>query len=255
MNQVAEVIDERPALMTGKWKSVEENIKYDTEHKDRHSSRKFKASLRDSSSDADNSPHKRVKKRHDSSSEDDKSSHRKTNRHESSDDNSPPRVNKRHDSSSDGNSPITSEKRLSSANKKRQECDSDNSPPRQRTRNSPKISSDSDNSPPRKAHKNEKSDSDNSPPRAKDKSTLTKKTLDGKRAGLQTASSLKSEMDTLRNEEKKRIGGLSSSVSGKGAKTTVRGRLKEKQEEEERRKAKSEISEQVQEQYARWGKG
>ena len=58
-------------------------------------------------------------------------------------------------------------------------------------------------------------------------------TLDGKKAGLQRASDLKDEMETLRKKEKEKFKRLDASVSGRGAETMVRGRLKEKQREEE----------------------
>lgn len=136
---------------------------------------------------------------------------------------------------------------------KETKSDSDNSPPRKGSNtNNLKSQDDSDNSPPRTKIKKEYSDSDNSPPRT---TNPNKKTLDGKKAGLQTASSLKSEMTELREKEKKRLASLSSHISGKGAETQVRGRLKEQKEEEEKRKAKSEISDQVKEQYSRWSKG
>ena len=88
--------------------------------------------------------------------------------------------------------------------------DSDNSPPRRIHKTQ---QSDSDNSPPRDRHNRKQSDSDNSPNRVKTNSSLAKKTLDGKKAGLQNASSLKSEMDVLRGEEKRRLNALSSEIS------------------------------------------
>ena len=183
-----------------------------------------------------------------------------------------PRVKRRHDSSTDDNSPVSANRNLASTKNQKgfdsdntppryksreSQCksDSDNSPPRHKNTRCKKEENDSDNSPPRKRPSAAYSDSDNSPPRAKDKSSLAQKTLDGKMAGLQSASALKSEMNILRGEEKKRLAALSSEVSGKGAKTMVRGRLKEKEEEEEKRKAQAEISEEVKEKYSRWSKG
>ena len=73
----------------------------------------------------------------------------------------------------------------------KQEPDSDASPPRNRIKN------DSDCSPPRIRIKNEP-DSDESPPRKNQKTTL-----DGKKAGLQDAKSLKDEMNIIKQKEKK----------------------------------------------------
>ena len=278
MPQVAGVIDHRPAEMTGKWKSVQEQT-HEPSFETNKSSQMPKSRRRhDSSSEGDNSPPRKSRIRHNSSP--DISPPRARKRHDSSEDDiSPPRSNKRHDSSSDSNGsskaqkskfgdnrqendsdnspPRRSKPRAEADRTRKNNSDSDNSPPRQRnrdTRNS-EQNSDSDNSPPRRGHTKQKSDSDNSPPRVKDKSSLMKKTLDGKKAGLQNAKALRSEMDNIRNEERKRMEGLSAEVSGKGAKTKVRGKLKEKEEEEQRRKAEAAISEQTQEQYARWGKG
>lgn len=261
--QVAAVVDERPALMTGKWKKVEEGNNMIESTKGVRKSRKSKCLGQNSSSEEGNSPPRRFNKRHDSSSEGGHSPQRIT-RHDSSSDNSPLRSKIRHDSSTDNDSPVNSKKGIAIANKDTDQNDSDNSPPRQKVKRSPNrqsdinsnsnLQDDSDNSPPRT--KNVRAtDSDNSPPRAKNNSSVTKKTLDGKKAGLQTATSLKSEMDLLRGKEKKRLEDLSSDISGKGAQTVIRGRLKEKQEDEQKRKAQAEISEQVKEQYGRWSKG
>merc|ERR1711915_647984 len=116
--------------------------------------------------------------------------------------------------------------------------DSDASPPR-------KIKSepDSDASPPRKRPKDD--DSDMSPPRRGDDSDASpqrmKKTLDGKKAGLQNAKDLKDELAELRKREKKALDGLSDEASGRNAKTRVRGRLAEKQAREEEEKKRKEV--------------
>merc|ERR1712218_117446 len=217
------------------------------------------------------------RKRHDSSLENEPT--RRIQRHDSSSDDNYSSTKKRHDSSSDDNNQRTkimnSDSDASPPRKKvksKNRSDSDFSPPRQgRNNNTSNLEGDSDNSPPRLIHKTQQSDSDNSPPRdrpnrrqsdsdnspnrVRTNSSLAKKTLDGKKAGLQNASSLKSEMDVLRGEEKRRLNALSSEISGRGAKTMIRGRLKEKRAEEERKKAESEISETVKEQYSRWSKG
>merc|ERR1712218_435905 len=201
------------------------------------------------------------RKRHDSSLENEPT--RRIQRHDSSSDDNYSSTKKRHDSSSDDNNQRTkimnSDSDASPPRKKvksKNQSDSDFSPPRQgRNNNTSNLEGDSDNSPPRDRPNRKQSDSDNSPNRVKTHSSLAKTTLDGKKAGLQNASSLKSEMDVLRGEEKRRLNALSSEISGRGAKTMIRGRLKEKRAEEERKKAESEISETVKEQYSRWSKG
>merc|ERR1719394_1599039 len=79
-------------------------------------------------------------------------------------------------------------------------------------------------------HLGEKNDdSDASPPRMK-------KTLDGKKAGLQNAKDLKDELAELKKRERKAMERLSDEQSGRNAKTMVRGRLAEAEarKEEER---------------------
>ena len=80
-------------------------------------------------------------------------------------------------------------------------------------------------------------------------------TLDGKKAGLQRAADLKGEMESLRKKERDKFQRLDASVSGRGAETVVRGRLKEKQREEEERRKKNEITDEVKAQYKKWSKG
>ena len=93
-------------------------------------------------------------------------------------------------------------------------------------------------------------DGDMSPPR-KGKAM----TLDGKKAGLQRAADLKDEMESLRKRERDKFQRLDASISGRGAETVVRGRLKEKQREEEERRKKNEITDEVKAQYKKWSKG
>jgi len=268
--QIAAEFDERPALMTGKWKKMTGNINK-SETLDYYTNSTIQSS--NDNSKCDTSPPRR--RRHDSSSENERKPSKR--RHDSSSDESSTRVRKRHDSFSDDNQKNKSINTDSDASPPRRknlsnrESDSDFSPPRKNRNNKTNVPSDSDNSPPRsrleknisdsdnsppRVRKNRRqSDSDNSPPRTKNNSNLASKTLDGKKAGLQNANSLKSEMDKLRNEERNRLTALSSEISGKGAKTMVRGRLKEKQAEEERKKAEAEIPDAVKEKYSRWSKG
>lgn len=123
--------------------------------------------------------------------------------------------------------------------------DSDESPPRKVKRE------DSDESPPRKV---KREDSDESPPRKSD--SRMKKTLDGKRAGLQSAKGLKEEMLSFREREKNAILNLDNSKSGRGAETVVRGRLKDKErEKKEKEEKQQEVRKQMEEKYSRWNKG
>ena len=80
-------------------------------------------------------------------------------------------------------------------------------------------------------------------------------TLDGKRAGLQKASDLKDELNTLKRKERDMFNRLGSEVSGRDAETKVRGRLKEKEEEERKKAEANEINDEVKQKYSRWSKG
>ena len=118
--------------------------------------------------------------------------------------------------------------------------DSDVSPPRRKMKDS-----DSDMSPPRRGAR---SDSDASPPRMK-------KTLDGKKAGLQNAKDLKDELAELKRREKKMYEGLSDEMTGRNAKTVVRGRLAEAERKKEEEKKRKEVPEAVKQKYEMWNKG
>jgi len=89
---------------------------------------------------------------------------------------------------------------LSPARRIKQEVDDDLSPPRQ-FKQEP---NDSDSSPPRRIKTEADDDGDLSPPRASASATssLMSKTLDGKKAGLQDAKSLKEELMKLKQKEK-----------------------------------------------------
>ncbi|XP_040563562.1 uncharacterized protein [Lepeophtheirus salmonis] len=193
---------------------------------------------------------------------------RRRKRHDSSDDSPPSHLinqdqlqRKRHDSSDESpprkqrpriKKEPTDHDDLSPPRKIKQEPDSDASPPR-RCPIKEELSSDA--SPPRRSMKQEKRtyDSDESPPR--NKSNLVSKTLDGKKAGLQDGKTLKREMDEIRNKERTTFSKLSNDVSGRGAETKVRGRLKEKEELKRKKKKENEIPDEVKEKYTRWSKG
>ena len=155
-------------------------------------------------------------------------------RHDS--DASPPR--RRHDS--DASPPRMRHDSDASPPRRRQDSDSDASPPRKRAKDS-----DSDMSPPRKK---QNSDSDASPPRMK-------KTLDGKKAGLQNAKDLKDELAELKKREKKAMEGLSDEVSGRNAKTRVRGRLAEEEARKEEERKRKEVPDEVKQKYEVWNRG
>jgi len=91
-----------------------------------------------------------------------------------------------------------------------------------------------------------------SPPRD---GKLMTKTLDGKKAGLQNAKDLKAELVKIKNKERKAMEELSHEVSGRYAKTKVRGRLLEKEAKEKEEKAKKEVPEEVKEKFKTWNKG
>jgi len=201
----------------------------------RHDSSDESPPRRRLNSDSDNSPPRR---RHDS---DDESPPRQRQRHDS--DNSPPRreAGRRRKDSADS----PRRKKI----KEEVKDDSDISPPRRRC-------SDSDNSPPRRRHSNSDqspprrrgSDSDISPPRMK-------KTLDGKKAGLQNATDLKDELALIRERERRKIDNLSDKISGKNAETRVRGRLAEAEAKKAEEKKRKEVPDDVKKKYDTWNKG
>ena len=92
------------------------------------------------------------------------------------------------------------------------------------------------------------SDSDASPPRMK-------KTLDGKKAGLQNAKDLKDELAELKKRERKAMERLSDEQSGRNAKTMVRGRLAEAEARKEEERKKKEVPDEVKQKYEVWNKG
>lgn len=88
------------------------------------------------------------------------------------------------------------------------------------------------------------------------------RTLDGKKAGLQDAQSLKKETDERRREEMRMFDKMSSEVSGRDAEVQIRstGRRGRRArdaaaEDPEERKRKEEHEQKKKELYDRWGKG
>ncbi|KAJ8925134.1 hypothetical protein NQ315_001316 [Exocentrus adspersus] len=116
-------------------------------------------------------------------------------------------------------------------------------------------------------HRNVEEDA--SPPRRKPKTSAStriksedeessptgrqKKTLDGKTAGLQSATELVKESKRLRQREDEIFKNMSAEASGRDAATVVRGKDKAKDPEEEA--AKEKRQKELKEQYDRWGKG
>ena len=194
------------------------------------------------------------------------------NRHDSDD--SPPR-RRRHDSDAspprrrhDSDASPPRRRHDSDASPPRRRHDSDASPPRQRKSDSDaspprkniKEEADSDASPPRKRGRGDDNDSDMSPPRKNNSDSdasppRMKKTLDGKKAGLQNARDLKEELLALKMREKKMMEGLSDEVSGRNAKTMVRGRLAAAEAKKEEERKKKEVPDAIKQKYEVWNKG
>jgi len=210
--------------------------------------------------DSDNSPPRR---RHDSDNSPPRRRHDSDNspprrRHDS--DNSPPR--RRHDS--DNSPPRRRHDSDASPPRKSQNSDSDQSPPRKRTKGSDsdaspprrrqKADDDSDLSPPRRP--GAESDSDASPPRrGMDGDNKMKKTLDGKRAGLQRAADLKTELEEIRKKEKKMFDKMDTQVSGRFAETKVRGRLAEAEAKKKAEQEKKEVPDEIKKKFETWNRG
>ncbi|EPB66536.1 hypothetical protein ANCCEY_14376 [Ancylostoma ceylanicum] len=84
-------------------------------------------------------------------------------------------------------------------------------------------------------------------------------TLDGKRAGLQSAEDLKKESEKIREREAKMFEEMDASISGRFAETTVREKQvrkrKEKPEDKERKEREAKKQAELQEKYNLWNKG
>ncbi|EDW66905.1 BUD13 homolog [Drosophila virilis] len=162
---------------------------------------------------------------------------------------------------------------------------SDQSPPRRR-QSPPKMRRDSDQSPPRRGRsssrdrrratptkikkeerksrwaKAEPSGTPSPPPTHKPKGQAEMRTLDGKKAGLQDAQSLKTETDERRREERRMFEQMSSEVSGRDAEVQMRStgrrgrRARDAAAEDPAEQQRKEAHEQQKKQlYERWGKG
>ncbi|KAF7266519.1 uncharacterized protein LOC143204138 [Rhynchophorus ferrugineus] len=177
-------------------------------------------------------------------------------------DSSPPRRRKSLDSSP------PRRKRTPDSSPTRRRKMPDSSPPRRKTSDisPPRRRKTSDSSPPRR-----RKAPDSSPPRRR-KSPATspkrkksrwgkndepdekmKKTLDGKKAGLQNASDLVKETQELKRKEDELFKNMDAEISGANAATVVRTKTNNIDPEEEERKRKKEAE--TKEKYDKWGKG
>lgn len=180
---------------------------------------------------------------------------RKKSGHDS--DESPPRKKRQNDS--DTSPP------------RRKQYDSDASPPRKRQsdksqRTQQKHNSDSDASPPRRSSRRDSPDRYLSKQKIKQEKddiapqdNKMKKTLDGKKAGLQDARNLKQELLEFKQREERVFAKMDDSLSGRNAVAVQRDRktgLKRNLElEQAEQRIKDEKDNKHKEKYTRWGKG
>ncbi|XP_065335190.1 BUD13 homolog [Cloeon dipterum] len=85
------------------------------------------------------------------------------------------------------------------------------------------------------------------------------KTLEGKRAGLQDARTLKAEMELLRKQEKEQFQNMADHISGRGATAVIRdrktGRKRNLEEEEKETEQEKEAEKKRKEEFDRIGRG
>ncbi|XP_055908616.1 BUD13 homolog [Eupeodes corollae] len=208
------------------------------------SKRDYKAPSR---RDSDQSPPRRrsppPRKRRDS----DQSPPRRQERQRKNSDQSPRRKTSNHSSSNRFENQIKRENSL------------DQSPPRRSVNGNPfkkpiKTEKPSpDNSPRRRS-------SESPPPTHKGSSSKMSKTLDGKRAGLQNAQTLRIETEERRKNEDRMYNKMSKEISGRDAevqvrKTSYRRHRKDIEEDPEIQRQKAEHEEKKKELYSRWNKG
>ncbi|XP_055853509.1 BUD13 homolog [Episyrphus balteatus] len=148
----------------------------------------------------------------------------------------------------------------SSAIRIKKENSPDQSPPRRGERENPfkksiKLENPSPDSSPRNRRR-----SDSPPPTHKPSSSKMTKTLDGKRAGLQDAQTLRVETEERRRNEDKMYSKMSKEVSGRDAevqirKSSYRRHRKYVEEDPEVQRQKAEHEEKKKVLYSRWNKG
>lgn len=203
-------------------------------------------------------------------------------------DQSPPRRRNNSDQSPPRRKPIQSletrikrensseERRYSNRSPPRRRRDSDQSPPRKNTRI--KRENSTDQSPPRRGntanpfkvplkiehspphHSQHNRRSESPPPTHKSSASKMSKTLDGKRAGLQDAQTLRTETEERRRNEDRMYSKMSKEVSGRDAEVQVRQssyrrHRKYVEEDPEVQRQKAEHEEKKKELYSRWNKG
>ncbi|GMR33769.1 hypothetical protein PMAYCL1PPCAC_03964, partial [Pristionchus mayeri] len=213
--------------------------------------------------DSDNSPPRKAsprRKRRDS----DASPPRRTRRDS---DNSPPRATRRR-RDSDASPPRRRERDSSPPRRNRR--DSDASPPRKRKHSdsSPPRRRERDSSPPRRKREASPSIVDRraaSPKRIKeepvDEDDGQARTLDGKKAGLQSAADLREEGLMMKNREIQMFTKLAATISGRGAETVVRQKMtgkknNETQEDKEKKEREAAKQSELDAKYkAGWNKG
>ncbi|KAF8381462.1 hypothetical protein PRIPAC_70604 [Pristionchus pacificus] len=222
--------------------------------------------------DSDNSPPRAAVKRERKDSD---ASPPRRKRRDS--DASPPRKRKNSDAS-----PPSRTRRDSDASPPRRRRDSDASPPRRNRRDSdaspPRRRKNSDSSPPRRRER------DSSPPRRPrgaaspngerrpaspkrikeepvDENDGQTRTLDGKKAGLQSAKDLREEGMMMRNREIEMFTQLASHISGRDAETITRQKMtgkgsKDTQEDKEKKEREASKQAELDEKYKKnWNKG
>ncbi|XP_066156844.1 BUD13 homolog [Euwallacea fornicatus] len=184
------------------------------------------------------------------------SKHDKTFQHS----HSSPSKRKKREKSEDSSPQIQSIKKEKSIDlsPQRRNIDSDSSPPRRKRKNSPSPLRKKNISPRRERKENNRKDKTKKKSRWEvhkqdPEEDKLKKTLDGKKAGLQNAKDLIKETSELRKREDELFKKMSAEVSGANAATVVRGKKKDIDWEEEERKRKKE--EENKEKYHKWGKG
>lgn len=82
------------------------------------------------------------------------------------------------------------------------------------------------------------------------------KTLDGKRAGLQTGRSLREETEELKRREEEAFRKMDKSLTGQNAKTAIRaGKLRQMEAQQAAEAEKAAKIAKLQESYSKWNKG
>ncbi|XP_014211494.1 BUD13 homolog [Copidosoma floridanum] len=146
------------------------------------------------------------------------------------------------------------------SNAPRSKFSSHNSRSRDERSNEKRQNNDSDLSPPRTSRKPNKED-DLSPPRSnrsKDDSKQ-RKTLDGKSAGLQSLKALKEEEEAQKKREKEMLKKMSKEMQNNKEQVVIRdrrtGKRRNLEREAEEARKKQEAQNEINAKYSEWGKG